>query len=280
MSGYQPLPDQSGYNQGYAYPQQAYGQPPAYAPQAYNPAYPPQAYAPSYQQPQPAAQPIVVNVTNNQAQHSHAQPVYCAPRTVFLGRSYDSDVAPALTIFIIGWFCCFVWAAGFRFIRSKNGTAKALGIASVVCFFLSIGAIVTVISVSVAAANAVNHASSYTSSYTQTVVIPGSSSASIYMSSVYSYATVTYSSGTWKASTQTSSTSSNGYYGVACSSASCPNQGNPLMELEASCSPSWSFQQATGNTFYCGGGYMYLKPNLPSTVTGSGMLSVTVTFWS
>eukprot|EP01116_Phalansterium_solitarium_P008105 TRINITY_DN213_c1_g1_i1.p1 TRINITY_DN213_c1_g1~~TRINITY_DN213_c1_g1_i1.p1 ORF type:complete len:310 (+),score=110.78 TRINITY_DN213_c1_g1_i1:81-932(+) len=283
MSGYQPVPDHPGYYPQQGYPQQGYGYgQPGYAsaPPQYPPGgYPPQSYQPAYQQPAAPAQPVVVNVVNNQSQQQQSYQPVVVPTTVFLGRSYESDVAPALTIFIIGWFCCFVWAAGFRFVRSKNTTARVLGIASVILFFMGLAAIVITIVVTVTAANAIAH--NYSTSYTQSVVVSGAgSSTSVYMSSTYSYATVSYSYGTWKASGQSYSTTTSGYSGTYCTQSSCPNQYAPLMELEAKCSGYTSYQTATSGSLYCSGSYIYFVPNLPSTQSGSGSVTVTVTFYT
>jgi len=283
MSGY---PQQPGYNPEYGYQTgQGYQQPnyggaggayqqPAYPPQqgyTPQPGYPPQYPATGYGV--PSSQPVTVNVVNTQNQTS-AAPV------VFLGRNYDSDIAPALIIFIIGWFCCFVWVAGFRFIRSPNGVARALGIVSVVLFFSSLIAIVVSISVSVAAVN--NVANNNPSSSSTTVYGSGSSS-SIYVPSGTNYVSI-YTSGCWTGQGMTYCTSSSGYSGTSCylKGTGCGLQYSNFMLLLAQCGGtygSWTSASSGTSIYTCSSSYLYFTANQPSSYGGGGSLFVTATFY-
>lgn len=280
---YQAIPNDSPYP---AY-NPAYPQPPPY--QA-APVYPP-SYAPAYQAPpyQPApgysaSAPIVVNVTNTQNQQQAAPAPVIAQRTVFLGRNYDSDTGPALIIFIVGWFCCFVWAAGFRYIRSKNMTARALGIASVICFFLAIAAIVIAVVVSVELANeAVNQINNNHGSYSTTYTFTMSQFSMGYKSIVvpYQYTTVSISSygATWQATSMGYNTDASGYSGTTCGS-NCPMPYENLMSLVAKCDTSTPMY--IGNSYYgwdvtsCNA--IYLGYNDYWANSHSGSIKVTVTF--
>jgi len=277
MSGYQQLPNQ-GYGYQTGYPQPGYNQP------AYQPGYQPQQ--PGYYQqqaPAPSAPsgPIVVNVVNSQQQQTQA-PIYQPVRTtVFLGRNYESDIAPALIVFIIGWFCCCVWAAGFKFIRSPNGVAKLLGILSVICFFLSIGGLITVIVVTTAAANTLNNAGS-TTTQTTTLTVFASSSYVTTITVPYwaNYVTISYYSGQWQAPSQTGYTgwvTASGYFGSSCTNSGCPVYGNPIFELDVKCGSTGTYSKATYWTAtYCSSGYLYFSPNVGSSNMGLGSGSVTV----
>lgn len=282
MSGYQQVPQ----GQYPAY-NPAYPQPPPYQPApAYQPAYPPPSY------PQQAAQPIVVNVTNNQNQQAtQSTPIIAAPR-VFLGRSYDNDVGPALIVFIIGWFTCFVWGAGFMFIRSKNRAAKMLGIASIVMFFSTIAIIVIAVSVSVAEANAAinsynnNNYNSYSTTYT---LYPSSMNSGYYSTGMsitvpYGYSTASISSygSTWSSSAQPGNCGANGYTGTTCGS-SCPMYYGNVMALVGTCGYSGSPVQlgSSYSSWYIGScSTIYLAYNDATTNSHSGYLSVTVTWRS
>jgi len=74
-------------------------------------------------------------------------------------RTGDEDLIPALLIFVLGWVCiCCIWLGGFAYLKSKNPTARMLGIASLVMYGLtSVVVIIIIIVYSVAAANATNY---------------------------------------------------------------------------------------------------------------------------
>lgn len=281
MSGYQQVPQYPAYNPAYPQPQGYSQQPPPYQPA---PAYPP----PYQPYPQQAAPPIVVNVTSNQTQQAtQSTPIVAAPR-VFLGRSYDNDVGPALIIFIIGWFTCFVWGAGFMFIRSKNRTAKMLGIASIVMFFLTIAIIVIAVSVSVAEANAAinsynnnNYYSSYSTTYT---IYPNSMYNGYYSISVpigYTRASIS-AYGSWSSSAQVGTCGASGYSGTTCGS-SCPMYYQNVMSLIGKCGSYGSpflISSSYTSWYISSCGTIYLGYNDVTSNNHNGYLSVTVTWYS
>jgi len=95
---------------------------------------------PMYQQQQPMmGQPMYGQPQMGQpmyGQQMGQQTVVIAQPTstqtvVSVARNGDADIFPAMMIFIIGWFCCCVWLAGFAYVRSPNTTAKMLAWASI-----------------------------------------------------------------------------------------------------------------------------------------------------
>ncbi|GAM26147.1 hypothetical protein SAMD00019534_093220 [Acytostelium subglobosum LB1] len=70
-------------------------------------------------------------------------------------RSYfhAEEVTGALIIFLCGFFLSCIWLAGCIYFRSKNSTARALGILSVVLFILSFILAIIIISIIVATPN-------------------------------------------------------------------------------------------------------------------------------
>jgi len=284
-------------------PLEGQGPPEAYPP-AYNPQYPQQPYGQQYQPPPqypyqgyqqqptyaaPAPAPIVVNVTNTQQQSAAPapRPVIVQPQTVFLGRNYDNEIGPALIIFIVGFFCWCVWAAGFRYIRSKNCTAKILGIASVCMFFSGIIiAVVWIVVVTTTVNEAVKNGGG-TSSYSTTYTLYTSNMYSGYstVSVPYGYSSCTVSASSyssWSANSQTGSTDADGYPGTTCGSG-CPMYYENVMALvgKGSYSSAW---QLIGDTYTTltvyGGGSLYLGYNdVASTSSHSGQMAVTVTWY-
>jgi len=66
----------------------------------------------------------------------------------------------SLIIFIAGWFICCVWAVGFKYLKSKHPQAKALGVVSVVLFFMTTITVLIIIIVEVVAVATVASAAS------------------------------------------------------------------------------------------------------------------------
>jgi len=103
-------------------PQPQMGQP-MYQPQ-------PQMGQPMYQQQQPMMGQPMYGGQMGQQTVVIAQPT-STQTVVSVARNGDADIFPAMMIFIIGWFCCCVWLAGFAYVRSPNMTARMLGWASI-----------------------------------------------------------------------------------------------------------------------------------------------------
>jgi len=143
------------------------GQPMMYPPQQGQPMmYPPQQGQPMMYPPQ-QGQPMMVIQGSPQPYHQGQTVVMTQPQTttttvVNVQRNAgDEDVFPALLIFILGWICvCCIWLGGFAYIRSKNGTARALGIASLAMY--GVGTIIAIIVIIVEIVAAVSVANSCT----------------------------------------------------------------------------------------------------------------------
>jgi len=176
-SGYPGYPAQSPPPQGQPYyyaPQPGQAYPPgAYPGQAG--AYPPGTYPPgAYPPGQPVAYPPGTYPAGVYPAGTYAQSggvvvvqggVQPQPNVVYVTQpAPQDDLNSALIIFIIGWFLCCVWAVGFKYIKSKQANVRALGIASVVMFFLTTIAVIIIIIVEVVliteVANAVDNLSS------------------------------------------------------------------------------------------------------------------------
>lgn len=153
-NSYAPPPAYTPSPQGYV-PQEGYAPPP----QGYVAAPPQQGYvaAPAYTaQPVGYVQPTV----------QYAQPTVVVQQPAIVQTTYSNDdgkddVMPSLLIFIIGWFCCCVWCAGWKWIKSPNPSARLFAILSVVMAFLGgasiiIGVVVGVVNTATAAAAAAN----------------------------------------------------------------------------------------------------------------------------
>jgi len=57
----------------------------------------------------------------------------------------SDDLTSSLIIFIAGWFLCCIWAVGFKYVKSRDTSARALAIASVVLFFFGLVAVIIVV---------------------------------------------------------------------------------------------------------------------------------------
>jgi len=131
-----------------AYPPQQ--QPMGYPQQQQQPMYDANGQ-PVYMQPmgQPMGQPMYVQqgspVMMAPATHVvHSQPAPIQQTVIVETDNGEADLMPAILIFVLGWVClCCIWLGGIAYLKSKNPTARLLGIASLVMY--GIGSVVIII---------------------------------------------------------------------------------------------------------------------------------------
>jgi len=136
---------------GYSPPPYPQGEAPPVYPQQ---GYPQQGYS---QQPYPQANPY--------PQQAYPQAPVQSQTVVHVHHNSDDSSEAILPwiMFLLGWFFLIPWCIGIYWIKSKNTTAKGGAIACLIMTILAvIGVVVTiiaVIAVTVAAGEAINHAS-------------------------------------------------------------------------------------------------------------------------
>jgi len=85
------------------------------------------------------------------------QPVVYPVQTTIVQTTrspYEDDMIFSFLIFGLGFLCCCIWLAGFRYIKSPNASARAAAIGSIACYFISIIIVIIIIIVESIAASA------------------------------------------------------------------------------------------------------------------------------